>query len=206
MSESKGPHKENRKVYAKAIEKIHFVFNNAKLRKFLGKLRVPLCIAIFILLLLLIKPDLLLAGFLVSLLGELIQIWCFASLEKNRTLTVRGLYCLTRNPMYLGRFFLILGALIAIGNIWIIAIFCVVYYFYMVNRVKREEAVLHSVFGQDYDSYCAKVHRFLPSTKMFRWSSLMYFNWRLLKENHGHWNILAMLFCYLLFYLSTLFR
>lgn len=193
-------------MYAKAIEKIHFVFNNAKLRKILGKLRVPLCIAIFILLLLHIKPDLLLPGFLVSLLGELIQIWCFASLEKNRTLTVRGLYCLTRNPMYLGRFFLILGALIAIGNIWIIAIFCIVYYFYMVNRVKREEAVLHSVFGRDYDSYCAKVHRFLPSTKMFRWSSLMYFNWRLLKVNHGHWNILAMLFCYLLFFLSTLFR
>ena len=193
-------------MYAKAIEKIHFVFNNSKIRKFLGKLRVPLCIVVFILLLLHIKLSFLLAGFLVSLLGELIQIWCFASLEKNRTLTVRGLYCLTRNPMYLGRFFLILGALIATGNIWIIIIFCVVYYFYMINRVKREEAVLRSVFGLDYDSYCSKVHRFLPSMKMFRWSSLKYFNLRLLKENHGHWNILAMLLCYLLFYLSTLFR
>ena len=193
-------------MYAKAIEKIHFVFNNSKIRKFLGKLRVPLCIVVFILLLLHIKSSFLLAGFLVSLLGELIQIWCFASLEKNRTLTVRGLYCLTRNPMYLGRFFLILGALITTGNIWIIVIFCIVYYFYMINRVKREEAVLRSVFGLDYDSYCSKVHRFLPSMKMFRWSSLKYFNWRLLKKNHGHWNILAMLLCYLLFYLSTLFR
>lgn len=193
-------------MYSKAIEKIHFVFNNTKLRKILGKLRAPICIVIFILLLLHIKPSLLLAGFLVSLLGELIQIWCFASLEKNRTLSVRGLYCLTRNPMYLGRFFLILGALIATGNVWIIAIFCIVYYFYMVNRVKREEALLRSVFGRDYDSYCAKVHRFLPSVKMFRWSSLLYFNWRLLNENHGHWNILAMLLCYLLFYLSTLIR
>jgi protein-S-isoprenylcysteine O-methyltransferase Ste14 len=193
-------------VYAKAVEKIHFVFNNEKVRKFLGKLRVPLCLVFFILLVLHIKPSFLLPGFIVSLFGELIQVWCFATLDKNRTLTVRGLYCLTRNPMYLGRFFLILGALIATGNIWIIVIFCFVYYFYMVNRVRREEAVLRSVFGQDYDVYCSKVSRFLLSRKMFRWTTLGYFNWRLLKENHGHWNILAMLFCYFVFYLSTLFR
>ena len=41
--------------------------------------------------------------------GQLIQTWCFASLVKNWQLTERGPYLMCRNPMYIGRYFLILG-------------------------------------------------------------------------------------------------
>jgi len=47
-------------------------------------------------------------GFFVSMAGELIQLWCFASLDKNRDLACNGPYALTRNPMYLGRFLIVL--------------------------------------------------------------------------------------------------
>ena len=40
--------------------------------------------------------------------------------------------------MYLGRFFLIGGALLLAGRPWILLPYAVFYYFYMVNRVKRE--------------------------------------------------------------------
>ena len=53
------------------------------------------------------KPQWWLAAFLVSMFGELIQLWAFASLIKNKELAVRGPYVVTRNPMYLGRFFVI---------------------------------------------------------------------------------------------------
>jgi len=56
---------------------------------------------------------------LVSVLGEAIQLWSFASLVKNEQLTARGPYVLVRNPMYLGRFFLILGIALLFGNVYI---------------------------------------------------------------------------------------
>jgi len=41
-------------------------------------------------------------------------------------------------------------------------VYTVIYYFYMVNRVKREEAHLRAVLGAPYAEYCAAVRRFLP--------------------------------------------
>jgi len=78
----------------------------------------------------------------------------------------------------------------------------VVDYFYMVNRVKREEARLRRLFGPEYEAYCRRVNRFVPRIGYpapgFGWS----FNFRLLVENNGHWNLIAMLSAYSLFYFS----
>jgi steroid 5-alpha reductase family enzyme len=135
--------------------------------------------------------------------GEVIQVWCFASLEKNRVLANRGLYRLTRNPMYAGRFFVLLGFLILMGNIWIVLVFTALYYFYMVNRVKREEKKLRVVFGEAYDGYCRDVNRFIPSFRGGNWRSLWVFKWDVLVDNNGHWNFMAVFFCYIIFYFST---
>ena len=186
--------------------KIDVVFNHKTIRIFLDKLRYPICIFFLILVLPQIQPSLLLPGFLVSLFGELIQIWSFGSLNKNRALATRGLYSLTRNPMYIGRFFLILGGLLLIGKMWIIPVFTVLYYFYMINRVKREEASLREIFGEEYESYCRQVKRFVPAFNRFNWKSLWYFRWNLLLQNHGHWNFAGVLSVYLLFYVFTFIK
>jgi protein-S-isoprenylcysteine O-methyltransferase Ste14 len=150
-----------------------------------------------------IKAPWFLLGFIISLFGELIQLWCFASLDKNKTLAVKGPYILMRNPMYIGRFFLILGVLLLAANIWVMLVFVLVYYFYMVNRVRREEAKLQVVFGEAYEGYCRDVNRFLPSFKGVDWKALLFFKWNLLLENNGHWNLLALLVCYIVFYFFT---
>ena len=71
--------------------------------------------------------------------GELIQLWSFASLDKNSDLAIRGPYALVRNPMYLGRYFILLGFLILLGAWWVLVVYSVVYWFYMDTRVEREE-------------------------------------------------------------------
>jgi protein-S-isoprenylcysteine O-methyltransferase Ste14 len=185
------------------VPRIHDIFNNEMLRSFLSKFRYPMFIAFFILLIPQIRPSLLLPGFLMSLFGELIQIWSLASLEKNRKLAVKGPYMLTRNPMYIGRFFLILGGIILIGNIWVILGFIIIYYFYAVNRVKREERRLRLLFGEQYEDYCRKLNRFMPSLKLSNRRTLWSFKWGLLLQNNGHKNLMAVLSGYLVLYLYT---
>ena len=185
------------------VNRTHEVFNNERLRSVLLKLRYPIFLVLFILFIPQIKPSWFFLGLIISLFGELIQLWCFASLDKNKTLAVKGPYILTRNPMYIGRFFLILGVLLLAGSLWVILGFVPVYYFYMVNRVRREETKLRVVFGEAYERYCRDVNRFVPSFKGVDWRSLLFFKWNLLVENNGHWNLLAMLVGYLVFYFFT---
>ena len=187
---------------ATVLRPVHAVFNHKGVRSFLLKCRYPFIFVFLALLIPRIRPALLLPGFLVSLAGEFVQLWSFASLEKNRSLTVRGPYRMTRNPMYIGRFFLILGAVVLTGSLWAVLAFSALYYFYAVNRVKREEARLRRLFGPEYEAYCRRVNRFVPRighpAPGFEWS----FNLRLLVENNGHWNLIAMLSAYSLFYFS----
>src|SRR5512147_1606629 len=100
------------------IEAVKSLFAHPQLRRFIVVLRVPLTVVVLALLLPLLRREWLLAGFLVSMAGLLIQLWCFASLDKNSDLAARGPYALVRNPMYLGRFFIIGGFLLLLGQPW----------------------------------------------------------------------------------------
>jgi len=159
------------------------------------RLRLP----IFLLLALawpwLVEPGLLWWGATISILGVLVQWWCFACLEKEKLLTIRGPYQLCRNPMYLGRYLLILGFIVASGNWVAVVLYTVVYYFYMVNRVKREEPVLERIFGDPYRDYCRDVNRFLPGLKRLN-RDFFFFDWDIMLSNNGHWNLLSVVVGY----------
>jgi protein-S-isoprenylcysteine O-methyltransferase Ste14 len=171
-----------------SLDKVHAIFNHPGLRAVWQKSRVLVGLAFAAAVLWLMDPRWLLAGFLVSMAGELIQLWCFASLNKDVDLACNGPYTIVRNPMYLGRFFILLGAIMLLGNGWVILAYVVVYYFYMINRVRREEERLRPILGAPYADYCAKVNRFLPGRK-YPGSTLLYWNWKLLNQNHGWANL-----------------
>jgi protein-S-isoprenylcysteine O-methyltransferase Ste14 len=172
----------------KILDGIHALFNHAGFRAFWVRMRVPLVLAIAVAVLWFAGPRWLWPGFFVSMAGELIQLWCFASLDKNRDLACNGPYALTRNPMYLGRFLIVLGVVLLLGSGWMIVVYTVIYYFYMVNRVKREEAHLRAVLGAPYAEYCAAVRRFLPG-RPYQGNPVLYWNWALLRQNHGWANL-----------------
>lgn len=137
------------------------------------------------------QPQLLLPGFIISMFGEFIQTWSFASLVKNEELTARGPYVMVRNPMYLGRYFLVLGFVILPGNIVAVIIYSLFYYFYMVNRVKREETKLAKILGQPYQDYCQRTNPFFPSFSRILNEHVWFWSWRVLFSNNGHWNFLS---------------
>ncbi|MHB8622059.1 MAG: methyltransferase family protein [Sulfuricaulis sp.] len=187
------------------LQAVHDIFNHPTARQAFLKLRYVLFLALLIVLALHTDRERLLTGFVVSLFGEAIQLWSFAALVKNAQLTARGPYVLVRNPMYLGRFFLILGVVLLLDNPYVAAVYVVLYYFYMVNRVQREETRLLGILGQPYRDYCAQVNRFLPSFGRLSDPAVRFFDWKVLWHNNGQWNFLAMLLFYGALYVYVVF-
>ena len=122
------------------FESINALFNNAALRKILVRYRIVLGIALVALLFWQLgwRAENFWLAFAVSMVGEFIQLWCFASLDKNATLAFRGPYSLVRNPMYLGRYFIILGLLLLLDSGRLA----------VDHRVYRDLLVLHDESGQ----------------------------------------------------------
>ncbi|MBP7146624.1 MAG: isoprenylcysteine carboxylmethyltransferase family protein [Acidobacteria bacterium] len=172
------------------LERVHGLFNHPGARRFLLRLRVVLFLATGVAALWFADRAWLWPGFAVSMFGQLVQLWCFATLDKNASLATNGLYAFVRNPMYLGRFFLILGMLMLLGSILVIVAYTLLYWFYMVNRVKREERHLRVVLGPPYEEYCARVRRFVPGPP-YPGSHVAKWEARLLRQNHGWWNFAA---------------
>jgi protein-S-isoprenylcysteine O-methyltransferase Ste14 len=170
------------------IGTLRSLFGQPQVRRVLVALRVPLALAALALLAPYFRADWLPAGFVVSMAGELIQLWCFASLDKNSALAARGPYAMVRNPMYLGRFFIIGGFLLLLGQPWILLPYALGYWLYMDARVAREEARLRRIFGESYERYCAHVRRFVPGRPRAG-EPVAYWNWTLLRQNNGPLNL-----------------
>jgi protein-S-isoprenylcysteine O-methyltransferase Ste14 len=185
------------------LDRINNIFNDKRARKLFLKLRLPAGIVLFGLLLTQLKPAWFLPGLVVSVLGQLLQMWCMSTIKTQKKLTVTGPYMFVRNPMYIGRFFLVFGILMMTGNPWLLALLTIVYYFYMVNRVKREEKILADLFGSDYAAFCRDVHPYLPGFKRFDANKLWSFNKESFDQNHVFVNTMTMVACYIVLYLFT---
>lgn len=77
------------------------------------------------------------------------------------SLVTSGVYRITRNPMYLGLLFLLLGWGMSLSNV--LAFIPVPFYVIYMTRFQiiPEERALLKVFGDAYAEYCKKVRRWL---------------------------------------------
>jgi protein-S-isoprenylcysteine O-methyltransferase Ste14 len=97
-------------------------------------------------------------------------------------LVTEGLFRHTRNPMYVGKFLMILGAGFA-SNRWPALLAITAAYSFMYQAVTlAEEAYLRDKFGPAFDDYCRRVPRWLPrlaglgetlSRSEFRWRRVL---------------------------------
>jgi protein-S-isoprenylcysteine O-methyltransferase Ste14 len=189
------------------IEQINELFNSRKARKTFLKLRFPIMAVAFALLLPFLEKKWFLPGLIVSAAGELLQLWCFATIKTKKQLTTGGPYMFVRNPMYIGRFFLIFGILLMTGRLLVLVAYAAVYYFYMTNRVKREEKLLSGLFGKDYQKYQQDVRPYLPTfNRRFHASRLFVFDRQSFAENHGVRNITAVGVCWIILLFFTFVR
>jgi len=92
------------------------------------------------------------------------------------------------------------------GKLWLMLLLTIVYYFYMVNRVNREEKILAELFGKDYEDFCRDVHPYLPGFKRFDPAKLKSFNKESFEQNNVLTNIAVPLLCYILLFFFTFLR
>jgi len=97
-------------------------------------------------------------------------------------LVTKGLFQHTRNPMYVGKFLMVLGVGFA-SNRWPSLLAITLAYSFMYQCVTlAEEAYLRNKFGPAFDEYCRRVPRWLPrlcglgetlSGSEFRWRRVL---------------------------------
>lgn len=197
----------NHKIEMTMLSTIHKTFNNVALRRIALKTRYPVALFFLVAIPFFASYDYFWLGCAISFFGGLLQMWCFACLEKERVLAQRGPYLFCRNPMYLARYFLILGIVVVLQSPIAIVLYTVFYYYYMVNRVKREEVVLAGIFKQSYTDYCGKVNRFVPSFKAVNQldGKFAYFDFPLMIHNNGHLNMASVFLMWAYLYWSIAF-
>ena len=110
-------------------------------------------------------------GAVLFLIGPAIAGWGLSVFHKARTTTVpgetstklvtTGLYRCSRNPMYLGLVFAYIGEAGLLIQIWplFILLFTIAYVHWIVIPI--EEARLKEDFGNQYEQYYTKVHRWI---------------------------------------------
>jgi protein-S-isoprenylcysteine O-methyltransferase Ste14 len=148
-------------------------------------------------------------GMAVTLLGEANQLWAASHLRKDKNLATSGPYSHVRNPMYFGRFFVLLGFVLMIQGsqpslliAGVIPVLPVVYVlgftWYVRARVGREEARLRGIFGEDYAHYCQEVPRFIPRLRPYSRAASERWQWSKLATNHEYLNLVAVIVVYAL--------
>jgi protein-S-isoprenylcysteine O-methyltransferase Ste14 len=83
------------------------------------------------------------------------------SIEKASSLVVKGVFKYSRNPMYLGMLFILLGLTFKfnlIGGLLFTSIFMI---FISIFQIKPEEAAMEKLFDQEWKDYIKNVRRWL---------------------------------------------
>ena len=100
-------------------------------------------------------------------------------------LVTKGIFSHCRNPLYLGNILMLIGVGILSNSLLYIVVIIPLFLLIYQSIVLAEENFLRNKFGQQFESYCGHVNRWVPSLngigKTFK---SMYFNWRryVLKE------------------------
>lgn len=83
--------------------------------------------------------------------------------RKDENLLTQGPYSITRNPLYLGSFFLGLSLVCFLKSLTLFLALLVTTAIYSTKVVKIEEIFLEKKFGEKFRNYCRITPRFLPT-------------------------------------------
>lgn len=137
-----------------------------------------------------------LGGLPLVIAGVWLRGWAAGHLRRNKELAISGPYAYVRDPLYLGRLFLLIGFTI-MANTWVtygLGIIGLGVFFlnYMPRKLRKETARLEGVFGETYVHYRKQVRSLIPRLTPYpdrgsaSWGPAVYWH-----ENHEQWMLLA---------------
>ena len=94
-------------------------------------------------------------------------------------LVTTGIFAHCRNPLYVGNILMLAGVGILSNSLLYVVIMIPFFLFVYQAIVLAEENFLRNKFGEQFNNYCARVNRWIPSLKgMSTTFSSMHFNWK----------------------------
>ena len=81
--------------------------------------------------------------------------------SESTKLVVSGAYRFTRNPMYLGMFFCLIGVTLLVNNV--LGLLVLLLFFFIIRQkfVLKEEVQMLETFGDDYAQFKARIRRWI---------------------------------------------
>lgn len=125
--------------------------------------------------------------------------------QRAFVLNTTGMYSISRNPLYVGNFFAILGLIISIKVWWLVAIFILAWWLYIERIIAAEEKFLTESFGEEYTEWAARTPAYWPNCKLWR-KPVLPFSWKtvLRREYNGLFGVGAA-FCATEFLVDVVF-
>lgn len=110
-------------------------------------------------------------GWLAVGVGLALFVWTLVTFARHRTtvnpysgastLCMRGPFRFTRNPIYLGDWFLLAGVSLLLGTFWPLLFAPLIWIMIRFGVIRHEEVHLEAKFGDAYRDYQARVRRWI---------------------------------------------
>ena len=189
---------------------------SSKWMRFAQKTRVPAGTVLGIVFLLFMHPSVrsLLIGGVFALAGALVRVWAAGHIEKRVCLTRSGPYARTRNPLYLGSFFMAFGVILAGQGYWLLPFFALFFIGVYLPVMRAEEQDLESTWGADFLEYARSTPLFFPKkagrTEKLKNAdtveTLARFSWSRVRKNREHRNLISLLLIGVILIFQMLFE
>lgn len=112
--------------------------------------------------------------------------------QKADSLNTTGIYSITRNPLYLGNFFMMLGVTMFLRVWWVSVIYALAFWLYYERIILAEESFLKNKFGKVYEDYLRRTPAFIPDFSQWQTPVLSFSLKNVLKREHsGFFGIIA---------------
>jgi len=110
------------------------------------------------------------AGYIFVLLGFMLRMWSilYIGQRKSKELIIEGPYSVCRDPLYLGTFFIVVGAGLCFENLAMALCGLMIYIPIHVLVARLEEKHLQEKFGDSYLEYLRTVPSFIPNLKLYK--------------------------------------
>ena len=111
------------------------------------------------------------------------------------SLNTTGMYSITRNPLYLGNFFIGFGISILPRLWWFSLLFGLMFWIYYERIIFAEEEFLRDKFGRFYLDWSARTPAFIPNFKAWIRPELSFSYRRALKNEYKSYYTLVTAYC-----------
>ncbi len=101
------------------------------------------------------------------------------------TLNTTGIYSTVRNPLYLGNFFMVLGAALFVHLWWMTLIYILIFWLFYERVIFAEEAYLTEKFGTEYTDWANRTPVFIPNLSQYNKPNLSFSLKNILKREYN---------------------